>query len=281
MKKLVYWYLGFTVFVIMMCNTVSDNKPYVKSIDNVEPIPKMCDLRLTPTVSVSSNSTTDAFKSYVSGYDAMCRDTEQLSLDTEHYLISDGFRVDVTKQKCIKSSDTMRIVNCLPSYSVDIWNKDNYYWANCYSGEEESGWCHLTPASMSDACYVFLKYQLGVEDNFNFLSDIIKSFDLDECKCSEIKDGYMVSAPVSIDLLDKLKPVYMNDGVLANSYVHVYVSHDGLILSVYYLYEGSDVEQEVYTYKLKLSGDTLSIPEDVSSGVESEAFYEFYESIMR
>ena len=50
---------------------------------------------------------------------------------------------------------------------------------------------------------------------------------------------------------------------------------------MYYLYEGSDVEQEVYTYKLKLSGDTLSIPEDVSSGVESEAFYEFYESIMR
>ena len=57
-------------------------------------------------------------------------------------------------------------------------------------------------------------------------------------------------------IIDKLQPVYLNDGSLTDTYVHVYILDDDVLLKVFYVYTDTSVDQEVYTFKFKTRNKT-------------------------
>lgn len=277
MNKLFNFLLGTVVLLLTMCVVIKDNPTHIKTVDNVSnmesitfpklskavTVPEFPFFKDTTTVDTSEEDTTLLqFEDYVSDYSTMCDNSEQIKIYTEHYIMSNDSRVDVAIQSCEVSGNSGHIVSCHPNCSVNLWyNEDaqDYYINLVDSDDVESGWCELDLNSLDSEFYMFVKNQFSCLNTFNDLKDVLCYIDTDSCKVSKVSNGCMLTCKASMSIIDKLQPVYLNDGELTDTYVHVYILDDDILLKVFYIYTDTSVDQEVYTFKFKTKNKTSFI----------------------
>lgn len=274
MNKLFNFLLGTVVLLLTMCVVIKDNPTHIKTVDNVSnmesialpklnkavTVPEFPFFKETTTVDTSEEDITLLqFEDYVSDYSTMCDNSEQIKIYTEHYIISNDSRVDVAIQSCEVSGDSGHIVSCHPNCSVNLWYNEgaqDYYIDLVDSDGVESDWCKLDLNSLDSEFYMFVKNQFSCLDAFNDLQDVLCYIDTDDCRVSKLANGYMLTCKANMGIIDKLQPVYLNDGSLTDTYVHAYILDDDVLLKVFYVYTDTSVDQEVYTFKFKTRNKT-------------------------
>ena len=271
MSKFISYLIGLCVFIVVASTVISNNPVERKTIDDISTLdsvntitfrkelnPLMDDFqsKVVDNAYITDNAVIDSFKDYVSGYGTLCDNAEQITLNTEHYIISNDARVDVSIEYCGMSGDKGHIINRKTDSSAEIWydNKSNDYYVNLSNSDNQcSGWAKLNVNELDDEFYAYVKNQFNSTEGFAKFGDLLKYIDTEDCKATKLNNGYMLTTNVNMDILETLQPIYLQDGIIKNTFVHIYVVDDDILVKLYYVYDGTSVEQEAYYFKFKAS----------------------------
>lgn len=267
MKRSLMLLTAFMVFTVSLCCCIrgvsNDDAESIDDVSTIDAVPTLESISFDPLnpnyftgeMSVSDDSTIKMFEDYVSGYDTMCHNAEQITLDAEHYVVSNDVRIDVSVNKCNVCGNKGHIVNSRNDTTTDVWYNENLndYYVNLSSGSTQSGWTKVSAIDLDDEFYTYVRNQLSTLDNFDKFKTVLDCIDTSSCFTSSLNGGYMITTKAGVDIVDALQPVYLEDGVITNTYIHIYSRDDGVLVKLYYVYDNAKVDQEVYSFKIKTS----------------------------